>query len=58
MNILQAAAGGELSPLGMMPKYQQFKVAGIFRSGFYNYDSAWAFIACPMRSGFSAFQIV
>jgi len=35
---------GELSPVGMMPKYQQFKVAGIFRSGFYNYDSAWAFI--------------
>jgi lipoprotein-releasing system permease protein len=35
---------GELSPIGMMPKYQQFKVVGIFRSGFYNYDSAWAFI--------------
>jgi len=35
---------GELSPIGMMPKYQQFKVAGVFRSGFYNYDSAWGFI--------------
>jgi lipoprotein-releasing system permease protein len=35
---------GELSPIGMMPKYQQFKVTGIFRSGFYNYDSAWAFV--------------
>jgi lipoprotein-releasing system permease protein len=35
---------GELSPLGLMPKYQQFKVVGIFRSGFYNYDSAWGFI--------------
>jgi lipoprotein-releasing system permease protein len=35
---------GELSPVGMMPKYQQFKVTGIFRSGFYNYGSAWAFI--------------
>jgi lipoprotein-releasing system permease protein len=35
---------GELSPIGMMPKYQQFKVVGIFRSGFYNYDSAWGFI--------------
>jgi lipoprotein-releasing system permease protein len=35
---------GELSPLGMMPKYQQFKVTGIFRSGFYNYDIAWAFV--------------
>ena len=35
---------GELSPLGMMPRYQQFKVVGIFRSGFYNYDSTWGFI--------------
>jgi lipoprotein-releasing system permease protein len=35
---------GELSPVGMMPKYQQFKVTGIFRSGFYNYDIAWAFV--------------
>jgi lipoprotein-releasing system permease protein len=35
---------GEISPIGMMPRYQQFKVVGIFRSGFYNYDSAWGFI--------------
>lgn len=35
---------GELSPLGMMPRYQQFQVVGIFHSGFYNYDSAWGFI--------------
>jgi len=42
--IMVISPQGELSPIGMMPKYQQFKVAGIFRSGFYNYDSAWAFI--------------
>jgi lipoprotein-releasing system permease protein len=35
---------GELSPFGPLPKYQRFRVAGIFRSGFYNYDSAWGFI--------------
>jgi lipoprotein-releasing system permease protein len=35
---------GELSPFGPLPKYQRFKVVGIFRSGFYNYDSAWGFI--------------
>jgi lipoprotein-releasing system permease protein len=35
---------GELSPLGMVPKYQRFKVIGIFKSGFYDYDSSWAFI--------------
>ena len=35
---------GELTPLGILPKYQRFKVVGIFRSGFYNYDAAWGFI--------------
>ncbi len=42
--IMVISPQGELSPIGMMPRYQQFKVAGIFRSGFYNYDSAWGFI--------------
>ncbi len=42
--ILVTSPQGELSPFGVLPKYQQFKVAGIFRSGFYNYDSAWGFI--------------
>jgi lipoprotein-releasing system permease protein len=42
--ILVTSPQGELSPLGPLPKYQQFKVTGIFRSGFYNYDSAWGFI--------------
>src|SRR5882672_3708106 len=27
----------------MVPKYLRFKVAGIFNSGFYDYDSSWAF---------------
>jgi len=35
---------GELTPFGIVPKFEQFKVVGIFRSGFYNYDSAWGFI--------------
>jgi lipoprotein-releasing system permease protein len=35
---------GELTPFGLVPKYERFKVAGIFRSGFYNYDSTWGFI--------------
>ncbi len=35
---------GELSPFGPVPKFERFKVVGIFNSGFYNYDSAWAFI--------------
>jgi lipoprotein-releasing system permease protein len=34
---------GELTPYGMIPKYVRFRVAGIFDSGFYDYDSSWAF---------------
>jgi lipoprotein-releasing system permease protein len=35
---------GELTPFGLVPKYERFHVVGIFNSGFYNYDSSWAFI--------------
>jgi lipoprotein-releasing system permease protein len=35
---------GELTPFGIVPKYQKFKVAGIFQSGFYDYDVGWGFI--------------
>jgi lipoprotein-releasing system permease protein len=34
---------GELTPFGIVPKYTRFRVAGIFDSGFYDYDSSWAF---------------
>ena len=34
---------GELTPFGMVPKYTRFRVAGVFNSGFYDYDSSWAF---------------
>jgi lipoprotein-releasing system permease protein len=42
--ILVTSPQGELTPLGLVPKYVRFKVVGIFRSGFYNYDSTWGFI--------------
>src|ERR1035441_9219482 len=35
---------GELTPLGLAPKYQRFRVVGIFHSGFYQYDAAMAFM--------------
>jgi len=34
---------GELTPYGTAPKYTRFRVVGIFHSGFFDYDSAWAF---------------
>jgi lipoprotein-releasing system permease protein len=41
--VLVTSPQGELTPLGMTPKYTRFRVAGIFNSGFYDYDSSWAF---------------
>jgi lipoprotein-releasing system permease protein len=35
---------GELTPFGIVPKYKRFNVAGIFSSGFFDYDNTWAFI--------------
>jgi len=35
---------GELNPVfGLVPKFQSFRVTGIFHSGFYSYDASWAF---------------
>src|SRR6202040_23067 len=34
---------GELTPFGLVPKYRSFRVVGIFNSGFFDYDSSWAF---------------
>ncbi len=42
--IMVTSPQGELTPFGIVPKFEKFKVVGIFRSGFYNYDSAWGFI--------------
>jgi lipoprotein-releasing system permease protein len=36
---------GHLTPLGMSPKYKDFKVAGRFASGLADYDAAWAYIS-------------
>ncbi|MGA2643714.1 MAG: FtsX-like permease family protein [Candidatus Sulfotelmatobacter sp.] len=41
--VLITSPQGELTPFGMVPKYSRFRVVGIFNSGFYDYDSSWAF---------------
>jgi lipoprotein-releasing system permease protein len=41
--VLVTSPQGELTPFGLVPKYVRFRVAGIFNSGFYDYDSSWAF---------------
>jgi lipoprotein-releasing system permease protein len=42
--VLITSPQGELTPFGLIPKYVHFKVVGIFDSGFYDYDSTWAFV--------------
>jgi lipoprotein-releasing system permease protein len=42
--VLVTSPQGELTPFGLVPKYIRFKVVGVFRSGFYDYDKSWAFI--------------
>jgi lipoprotein-releasing system permease protein len=41
--VLVTSPQGELTPLGLVPRYQRFTVIGIFKSGFYQYDSSYAF---------------
>ena len=40
--VLVTSPQGELTPFGLVPKYQRFQVIGIFHSGFYDYDSSYA----------------
>ena len=42
--VLVTSPQGELTPLGIVPKYERFIVVGIFKSGFYQYDSSYAFM--------------
>jgi lipoprotein-releasing system permease protein len=42
--VMVTSPQGELTPLGIVPKYQGYRVVGIFKSGFYQYDSSYAFV--------------
>src|SRR5256714_4969526 len=41
--VMVTSPQGELTPFGTVPKYTRFRVAEIFKSGFFDYDSNWAF---------------
>src|SRR4029077_1252251 len=42
--VLVTSPQGDLTPFGVVPKYQGYRVVGVFNSGFYQYDSSYAFI--------------
>ncbi len=35
---------GRLTPYGLIPRTRRFRVAGVFDSGFYDYDENWCFV--------------
>ncbi|MBV9342274.1 MAG: ABC transporter permease [Acidobacteria bacterium] len=42
--VMVTSPQGKLTPFGLIPSYKRFRVAGIFNSGFYDYDLSWSFI--------------
>jgi lipoprotein-releasing system permease protein len=50
---LISPSGGRLTPFGMMPRGRRFRVAGIFDSGFYDYDENWCFLNLPAAQALS-----
>ena len=43
---------GNLTPMGMAPKMQSYKVAGIFKSGMYEYDTTLAYMSLQDAQNF------
>jgi lipoprotein-releasing system permease protein len=43
---------GTITPLGMVPKMKQFRVAGIFNTGMYEYDTTLAYVSLADAQGF------
>jgi len=44
---------GRLTPFGLMPRTRRFRVAGVFDSGFYDYDENWCFLALSAAQALS-----
>jgi lipoprotein-releasing system permease protein len=42
-----------LTPLGLAPRYRRVRVAGIFRSGLYEYDATWVYLSLDTTASFS-----
>jgi lipoprotein-releasing system permease protein len=43
-SVMVISPQGEMTPVGVFPKVLRFRLAGIFHSGFYQYDSAMGFL--------------
>jgi lipoprotein-releasing system permease protein len=47
---------GSIGPLGPIPKTKLFRVAGIFYSGMYEYDTKYAYVLIPVAQRFFNYQ--
>jgi lipoprotein-releasing system permease protein len=47
------SAQGRLTPFGLIPRTRRFRVAGIFNSGFYDYDKNWCFMTLSAAQSLS-----
>ncbi len=45
--VLVTSPQGELTPFGLQPRFVRYQLAGIFHSGFFQYDSSYAFTRLP-----------
>ena len=44
---------GRLTPFGLLPRTRRFRVAGVFESGFYDYDENWCFLTLAAAQALS-----
>ena len=42
-----------LTPLGLAPRYRRVRIAGIFKSGLYEYDSTWVYLSLDTAASFA-----
>ncbi len=43
-SVMLVSPQGELTPMGMVPRFVYFRLAGTYHTGFYQYDSAWGYM--------------
>ncbi|MBC7909374.1 MAG: ABC transporter permease [Pyrinomonadaceae bacterium] len=53
-DVAQVISGdSQLTPLGLAPRTRRLRIAGVFRSGLYEYDATWIYVSLPVASSFA-----